>query len=162
MDQLTEILQRLHDGNVEFCLIGGLAAVHYGSTFVTVDIDVCARFTRENLKRLEATIANLHPFHRMTRDRRPLELTDELMASLKNLYLGTDLGVLDCLSKVAGIGGFEEVMSRSVLRCFPFGQCYVLKIEALIDTKMAIGSAKDKLVASQLKAIQERHLHQKL
>src|SRR5436190_12091533 len=126
MELLTDILQRLHDAKVEFSLIGGLAVRHYGVALVTEDVDVCARFTAENLRRIETAVKDLHPRHRLVANRLPLELTDELCAQLKNLYLTTDLGILDCLSQVAGIGDFDAVLKKSELIELPFGQIYIL------------------------------------
>lgn len=156
MEQLTEILQRLHDAQVEFSLIGGLASRHYGVTLVTEDVDVCARFTPENLRRIESAVKSFNPRHRLTANRLPLELTDYLCSQLKNLYLTTDLGILDCLSEVEGVGNFDSVLQQSQLTQFPFGQCYVLKIEALIQAKKAVGRPHDLITVKQLNAIKEK------
>jgi hypothetical protein len=157
MELLTDILKRLHDAKVEFSLIGGLASVHYGVTLVTQDVDVCARFTPDNLKRIEAAVSDLHPRHRLTANRLPLELTDEICRSLKNIYLTTDLGILDCLGEVTGIGGYENVLQQSELKEFPFGRCYVLKIDALIASKEAVGRERDLAAVRQLRAIKEKN-----
>src|SRR3984885_10615955 len=113
MEHLTEILRRLHDANVEFSLRGGLASRHYGATLVTEDVDVCARFTPENLRRVESAFKDFHPRHRLTANKLPLELTDKLCDRLKNICLTTDLGILDCLSQVAGVGDFDAVLRQS-------------------------------------------------
>ena len=160
MEQLTEILRRLHDGKVEFSLIGGLASRHYGVTLVTEDVDVCARFTPENLHRIEGAFKAFHPRHRLTANKLPLELTDELCGSLKNIYLTTDLGILDCLSEVAGIGDFEAVLRQSELKEFPFGRCYLLKLDALIQAKQAVGRPHDLITVAQLQAIKEKNEQQ--
>lgn len=152
---MTDLLQHLHAANVEFSLVGGLAAVHYGVTLVTQDIDICARFSRENLHRIEKALDGLHPWHRMTPQRLPLELSDELCARLKNLYLMTDLGVLDCLSEVAGIGNFDQVLAQSRLNDYPFGKINILSIDALIRSKQAMGRDRDIAAVKQLKAIKE-------
>jgi len=156
MEHLTKILKRLHDEKVEFSLIGGLASRHYGVTLVTEDVDVCARFTPENLRRIEKAVKDYHPRHRLTANKLPLELTDELCGSLKNIYLTTDLGILDCLSQVAGVGNFDVVLRQSDLKEFPFGRCYVLKMEALIQAKQAVGRPHDLLAVTQLLAIKEK------
>jgi hypothetical protein len=156
MEQLTEILRRLHDAKVEFSLIGGLASRHYGVTLVTEDVDVCARFTPENLRRIETAFKEFHPRHRLTANKLPLDLTDELCGRLKNIYLTTDIGILDCLSEVAGVGDFDAVLRQSELKHFPFGPCYVLRIEALIQAKEAAGRPHDLIAVSQLKAIKEK------
>ena len=74
-----------------------------------------AAFAPENLRRIEAAVKDLHPYHRLTPDKLPLEFSDELLPRLKNLYLQTDLGKLDCLSEVAGIGDYQAVLKRSVI-----------------------------------------------
>jgi hypothetical protein len=156
MELLTEILKRLHDAKVEFSLISGLASRHYGVTLVTEDVDICARFTPENLRRIESAFKDFHPRHQLTANKLPLELTDELCGSLKNIYLTTDLGILDCLSQVAGVGDFDAVLRQSELKEFPFGRCYLFKIEALIQAKQAVGRPHDLITVGQLQAIKER------
>jgi hypothetical protein len=138
-----------------FSLIGGFAAKQYGVSYVTEDVDICVRFSCENLKRIEQSVHDLHPRYRLAANRLPLELTEELCARLKNLYLRTDIGVLKCLGDVAGIGDFDAVLKESELREFPFGQCYVITIPALIRAKEAVGRTHDILTVKQLRAIQE-------
>ena len=41
-----ELLKRLSENQVEFVLIGGLAAVLHGSQTITRDIDVCLEIPR--------------------------------------------------------------------------------------------------------------------
>ena len=161
MIQLIEIVRRLHDAKVEFSLIGGLASRHYGVTLITEDVDICARFSPENLRRIEGAFKDFHPRHRLTANKLPLELTDELCQSLKNMYLITDLGVLDCLSQVAGVGDFEAVLAKSDLNTFPFGCCYILNIDALIQAKQAVGRPHDWATVRQLQAIKEKNSQQK-
>ena len=161
MENPTEILKRLHGAKVEFSLIGGLASRHHGSTLVTEDVDVCARFTPENLRRIESAFKEFHPRHRLTANKLPLELTDELCHSLKNIYLTTDLGILDCLSEVAGVGDFDAVLRQSDLMGFPFGSCYVLNIDALIQAKKTVGRPHDLIAVTQLEAIKEKKERQK-
>ncbi len=156
MEHLVEILKRLHDSKVEFSLIGGMASRHYGVTLVTEDLDICCRFTSENLFRIQQALKDFHPHHRLTANKLPLELTEDLCQRLKNLYLTTDLGILDCLSEVAGVGDFDAVLRQSELKHFPFGACYVLKISALIQAKKAVGRPHDLLTVSQLEAIKEK------
>jgi hypothetical protein len=161
MELLTEILKRLLAAKVEFSLIGGLASRHYGVSLVTEDVDICARFTPGNLRRIESAFKEFHPRHRLTANKLPLELTDELCQRLENLYLTTDLGILDCLSEVAGIGDFDAVLRQSELKEFPFGRCFILKIDALIQAKQAVGRPHDLIALAQLQAIKEKSERQK-
>jgi hypothetical protein len=85
-----------------------------------------------------------------------LELTDELCTCLKNLYLQTDLGVLDCLGEIAGIGDYDKVAGCSISMSLPFGECRVLSLDALIASKEAAGRDKDPRALRFLRAIKDR------
>ena len=49
----------------------------------------------------------------------------------KKLYLRTDLGIVDCLGEVLGIGDFESVLKQSIEVQLPFGNCRILYLEAM-------------------------------
>ena len=100
---MEALLERLTEYGVDFVLVGGYAAVAHGATLLTQDLDVCFRFTPENLGKLEAALKDLHPIHRMTPQRLPLDLSAPSTSSLKNLYLNTDWGPLDCLGRITGL-----------------------------------------------------------
>lgn len=155
------LMSRLKDQKVEFVIIGGVCGVLHGASLVTLDLDICCRFSRENLRRIEAAVKDLHPRHRLTANKLPLELTDHLCDSLKNIYLNTDLGILDCLSEVAGIGNYEEVLKQSVPHSMSYGEFRMLNLDALITAKFAAGREKDLDAVKLLRAIKERKEQQK-
>src|SRR6267378_3005444 len=150
------LLLRLKTNEVEFVVIGGVCAVMHGVSMVTFDLDICCRFDFENLKRIEAAVGDLHPHHRLSPNKLPLELNEELASRLKNMYLQTDLGKLDCLGEVAGIGGFQKVLERSQAQKMSYGNLLILNIDALIDAKAAVGRDRDLAAVKQLQAIKER------
>jgi predicted nucleotidyltransferase len=106
-------------------------------------------------------VKDLNPFHRLTANKLPLELTRSSFASLKNLYLQTDLGKLDCLSEVAGIGNYEQVLQQSILHRMSFGEFRMLNLDALIASKSAAGREKDLEAVRLLRAVKEREAQQK-
>jgi hypothetical protein len=59
--QTPELLRRLVDAKVELVVIGGVAAVAWGSTQFTRDLDISAPFTLENLERLMSVLRPLSP-----------------------------------------------------------------------------------------------------
>ncbi len=81
------LLLRLKEARVEFVIIGGVCGVLHGASLVTLDLDICCRFSLENLMRLQTAVKDLHPRHRLTANKLPLELTEELCKGLKNIYL---------------------------------------------------------------------------
>ena len=161
MRDLNSLLERLVRHQVDFVVVGGYAAVAHGSTLVTMDVDICCDFTARNLLKLQDAVHDLSPVHRMTPKRQPLVLTARSCRGLKNLYLDTDDGQLDCLGSVLGVGDFAEVKRRSVEIELPFGRCRLLAIDALIEAKEAMGRPHDKESVLQLKAIQERQARAK-
>ena len=155
MQNLSELTRRLVEARVEFVLIGGFAAVAHGSTLVTRDVDICCRFSESNLKRIRDALIDLHPVHRNRPDP-PFDLTPEQCASLTNLYLKTDLGALDCLGEVLGVGDFDAVLKRSIEVELPFGRCLLLDIAGLISAKEAMNRDHDRITVRQLKEISRR------
>ena len=156
MNKLSDMLQRLSAGGVDFVLVGGYAAVAHGASLVTRDVDICCPFSKKNLRRIERVLQDVHPRHRMTPQKLRLELTDDVCERLENLYLETDLCVLDCLSNVAGIGGYDEALKHSVQLETPHGTFRVLNLEALIRAKEVMDRPHDRLTVTQLRALKER------
>ena len=151
------LLERLIQHNVDFVVIGGVCGVLHGVALVTFDLDICCRFSRVNLRRIEAAVKDLHPQHRLTANKLPLELTDELCDSLKNIYLKTDLGILDCLGEVAGLGNYDQVRARSIMYKMSYGEFPILSLEALIAAKEAAGREKDLYAVRLLRALPPRN-----
>ena len=92
----------------------------------------------------------------MTPNKLPFVLTDELCSSLKNLYLQTDLGKLDCLGDVLGVGDYEAALKRSVEFNMSFGPIRMFDLETLIASKAAAGREKDKYALPVLRALAEK------
>ncbi len=156
---LDDLLARLVKAKVEFVVIGGFAAVAHGVSLLTQDLDICCRFTADNLLRLQESLADLNPVHRMTPQRIPLQLTREHCGGLRNLYLSTDWGVLDCLGEVTGVGDFDHVLAASEPLGLDAGTCHFLTLDALIRAKEAMRHPKDLEAVAQLRAIRARRQH---
>jgi hypothetical protein len=63
-----DLLKKLHDGQVEFVLVGGLAAVFHGAPTPTEDIDIAIPFSLENLTKILNVLEPLHLRYRMRPD----------------------------------------------------------------------------------------------
>ena len=151
-----DLLLRLQQQNVEFVIIGGVCSVLHGVSLLTQDLDICCRFTPDNLRKIEAAVKDLHPRHRLAANKIPLELTDELCARLNNLYLQTDFGTLDCVGDVAGIGDYDKCLQRSMVHEMSYGQFRILDLDAIIAAKEAVARDKDMAAVKQLRAIKEK------
>jgi hypothetical protein len=152
----TRLMARLAERKIDCVIIGGVAALIHGSTVITNDVDVCLRFNRENLMALHAALADLRPVHRITPQRLPFEITEANWSMLKNVYLDTDWGKLDCLGEVLGLGCYDEVVAASEISRAPFGDVRVLTLDGIIKAKEAVARPHDLQAAKQLRCIQAK------
>lgn len=154
MTDFVKLLVRLADYQVRFVLVGGLAAAAHGCSLVTQDVDVCLDFSElENLHRLQAALADLHPVHRLTPAGIPFAHDAAGLRQFKNLYLRTDWGVLDCLGEILGLGAYAAVVSQSTLIQLEGRPCRILSIPGLIAAKQAMGRPRDLETVRQLQTI---------
>jgi hypothetical protein len=156
MNELDSLLDRLCEARFDFVVVGGYAAVAHGVTLLTQDLDVCCDFSLENLQRLQAAVADLHPVHRMTPNRMALELDEKTAKGLMNLYLDTDIGQLDCLGELVGVGPYRLVRQHAI--AVPLGKhlCHILSLEALIQSKAQLDRPRDREAIAQLRLIAQR------
>jgi hypothetical protein len=146
-------IQSLTDAGVEFVVIGGLSATLHGSAQVTYDLDICYSRGPSNLKRLASALA---PFHPRPRDF-PAELPfiwDE--ATLHNgtvFTLQTDIGKIDLLAEVAGLGTYDDVKKHSIAVESFDRQIATLDLPSLILSKRAAGRAKDLNALPELESL---------
>lgn len=150
-----DLLTRLVKAEVRFVLIGGYACIVHGGTLTTEDVDVCCEFAPDNLLRLQHALAGLNPVHRMTPQRLPLSLNSENCQNLRNLYLDTDLGQLDCISAVQGLGDFSQVEQMCETIETDGIRLQVLTREALVQSKKAMDRPRDREAVRQLEAIKK-------
>ena len=153
MRNLHLLLQRLADAQFEFVVIGGYAGALHGSSYITDDLDICAVLSPENVARLRAIVADLHPVQSTMRrtfsilDARPVGAPSE------NLYLETDAGILDAHATVLGVGDYTRLRKSAEVISFFGRQCPVISLEDLITAKEAVGREKDLLAVKELSAI---------
>ena len=156
MATLSQLVQRLCDAEVDFVVVGGFAALLHGSTLVTRDLDICALLSRSDVSKLRSSLHDLNPRHRLTSQKLSFLDTPDPDVDVKNLYLETELGTVDILSSIMGVGDFERVRAAAI-EIELFGRpCRVISLEDLIKAKEALGRDKDLLAAKELRAIREK------
>lgn len=156
MNDLTRTTHRLAEFKVEFIVVGGLANVIHGSALMTRDVDVACPMNPDNLLRLFKALESLHPVHRMTPQRLPFTREQIQENRLNNLYLSTDWGQLDCLGEIKGIGDYQACLARSERINLDGTVIRVLSLDALIESKRAMGRPRDLHAVLELEAIRER------
>ncbi|OGG52175.1 MAG: hypothetical protein A3F84_19410 [Candidatus Handelsmanbacteria bacterium RIFCSPLOWO2_12_FULL_64_10] len=155
MIDLETLIPRLVNDGVEFVIIGGVAATAHGSAYITEDLDICYARNAPNLERVVASLAPFHPRLRGAPAGLPFLWDAKTLQQGLNFTLRTDLGDVDLLGEVAGLGAFEQVRAAAV-RATLFGvECAVLSLDGLIAAKRAAGRTKDQLILPELEALRE-------
>lgn len=155
MKELPEILKVLYDRHVEFVVIGGAAMHLQGSAYVTKDVDFCYARTPQNIKRLVAALAPFHPSLRGVPVDLPFTFDVRTVTQGMNFTLSTDLGDLDFLGEVAGLGAFEQVKAAADTQMIDGMQIAVLSLAGLIKSKKAAGRPKDLYVLPELEGLEQ-------
>ena len=149
------VIQRLCDSGVDFVVIGGWAAIFHGSAYVTNDLDICYSRDRNNLTKLALALAPYHPRPRGFPDGLTFVWDTATLANGTIFTLTSQLGSIDLLAEVAGIGTFEDVYAASVeLEAFD-RRIRTLSLPSLIAAKRAAGRPKDLLILPELEGLLE-------
>ena len=148
-------LQRLCDAGVDFVVIGGWAAIFHGSAHVTIDLDICYSRDKANLQKLVGALAPYHPRPRGFADNLPFVWDAATLANGTVFTLITDLGIIDMMAEVSGIGTYADAHAASV-EVDAFGRrLRALDLRALIQAKKAAGRPKDFLILPELEGLLE-------
>ena len=91
----------------------------------------------------------------MTPKKIKFELNRENIPHFNNLYLDTDIGQLDCLNYINGLGDFNEVKKSSVPIKVEGAKFFVLDIDSLIRAKKALNRPRDRQAVLELEAIKK-------
>jgi hypothetical protein len=153
---LKDLLCLLADSGIPFVVVGGYAARMHGTSLITEDIDVCALLSPENIGRLRELLAPFHPVHRMTVKKLPFGQYPEDISKINNMYIKTDLGQIDFLGSIGGVGEFERV-SKGAVEVTVFGRkCKVISIDDLIAAKKFTHRPHDIETVKQLEWIKKK------
>lgn len=145
--------QCLSDAGVDFVVIGGWAAIFHGSSHVTNDLDICYSRDQENLRRLAAALAPYHPRPRGFPKELPFVWDAATLSNGTVFTLTTNLGIIDLLAEVSGVGSYREVLAASVeVEAFD-RRVRALDLPSLIQAKKAAGRPKDLLVLPELEGL---------
>jgi predicted nucleotidyltransferase len=153
--QFESAVQLLCDAGVDFVVIGGVAATFHGSVRVTYDLDICYSRVSSNVRSLAAALAPFHPRPRGFADDLPFIWDEATVRNSTLLTLRTDLGEIDLLAEVAGLGSYSEVKEHSLM-VNAFGrQLRALDLQSLILAKRTAGREKDLSALPELESLLE-------
>src|SRR6185312_15368743 len=139
MNPVKNQLEFLGDNEIECVIVGGVAATLHGSSLPTTDLDVCYSRAPANLQKLATALQSVHARLRNAPPELPFILDAETLRSGLNFTLVTDVGDVDLLGEVPGIGYYDEALDgASVLKVLGF-EFRVIALEQLILAKRTAG-----------------------
>jgi predicted nucleotidyltransferase len=150
---LQQTLRLLAEHEVDFIIIGGVAISAHGSSYLTFDLDICYLRTKDNLRRLVAALSPYHPRLRDMPEGLPFIWDESTLRQGTNFTLSTDLGDIDLLGEVKGVGTYDDALSSSIVVHLFGNDMRILSLKALIESKRAAGRTKDLLVLPELEAM---------
>jgi predicted nucleotidyltransferase len=155
MSGFSSLIEALTSTEVEFIIVGGLAATAHGSARLTQDVDVVYARTPRNLERLASALAPHAPYLRGAPAGLPFQWTTDTIRRGLNFTLTTALGDIDLLGEIVGGGGFAELLPHTI-RLDLFGHaCLCLDLTTLVHVKRAAGRPKDLEAIAELEALLE-------
>jgi predicted nucleotidyltransferase len=148
--KFLEQLRVLVRHEVEFIVVGGVAAVFEGAPIVTLDLDVVYRLSPENVTRLAAALEEIHATYNDPAGRHIVPDANKL-SSIKLHLLLTDLGGLDVLRSIADDQSYEDLLARSSEYDVAGMRLRVLNLKAVIESKEFANRDKDRAVLPVLR-----------
>jgi hypothetical protein len=150
------LVEALAAASVDFVVIGGVAVVAHGHIRATLDLDVCYARPPENLRRLSAALAPLHPTLRGAPADLPFTLDERALRSGLNFTLRTDAGDIDLFGEVPGVGTFDDAVQDSVALDLYGHRVRIMSLATLERAKRAAGRAKDLLDLEAIRELRRR------
>jgi hypothetical protein len=138
------LLHRLQQHDVEFIVVGLIAAVAQGSPLPTRDLDVTPSPARENYERLARALRELDAKLRLP-DGTGLDFPIEAryLASNESCELLTHFGVLDLVYVPAGTRGYDDLRRQAI--DLDLGTGKPILVASLLDViRMKEASARPK------------------
>ena len=149
-----EILELLNKHEVEYIVVGGVAAVIQGAPITTFDLDALVRISDDNASRLSLALDELDAHFREQQSM--LKPTKDDILAGGHLSLLTRAGPLDVLGFIGD--RYEDLLHLSSEVAMTIGKFRVLELEEPIRQKRATDRPKDRAV---IELLEEALRHQK-
>lgn len=148
-----ELLRRLTERGVDFVVIGGVAAILWGSARNTFDLDISFALDEENLQALGDLLVDLGANLKGVDDDVPFVADARTLRRVELLTLNTAAGELDLLGHPAGAPDYDTLRKRARRMDLGGFNILVSSLDDLIAMKAAAGRAKDLADIEELEAI---------
>jgi hypothetical protein len=150
-----EILRRLTARGVDFVVIGGIAAVLWGSARMTFDLDICFATDNANLEALGKVLVDLGAQLKGVEEELPFVPDVTTLRRVELLTLKTTAGELDLLARPTGAPGYDVLRKRAARVDLGDFNILISSLDDLIAMKRAAGRTKDLADVEELEAIRD-------
>ena len=155
MKDVERQIRLVGEFQIECVLVGGVAATVHGSSVPTQDLDLCYSRDSGNMVRVVAALRSVNATLRGAPKNIPFILDEESLRRGLNFTFDTDVGKLDLLGEVRGVGVYADCFENAdEAEIFGYRH-HVLSLEKLIDAKRAAGRPKDLIALPELETILE-------
>ena len=138
---LSAILEGLLNADIEFILVGGLAAVVQGAPVTTMDVDIVYRRSSDNISKLFQFLNSIDAIYRRPDPKIIWPKEDDFFG---HMLLSTRMGPLDVLAFIEERKNYEDLIRDTIDIPFRGHIVRVLDLKTLIDLKKASKDAKEK------------------
>ncbi len=146
-----EILELLNSHEVEYIVVGGVAAVIQGAPVTTFDLDALVRVSDDNAERLFRALGELDARYREHQS--TIRPTKEDILAGGHLLLLTRAGPLDVLGFIGEKDRYEDLIDKSSEVEMTVGTFRVLDLEELVRQKKDSDRAKDRAMLELLEEV---------
>jgi hypothetical protein len=153
--QILAVLRR-HD--VNFVVVGGLAAVIHGSDMATFDLDVTPQRRQDNLERLALALKDIGAAIRVegVPEGVVFDPTATFLERVSVLNLTTSFGDLDLVMTPAGLAGYDAMATDASEIEIDGIIVQIASLADVIASKEASDRAKDRLTLPGLRVLQRK------
>ena len=140
---LSEILEGLINAEIEFILVGGLAAVVQGAPITTIDVDIAHNQSSDTIAKLLAFLKSIDAYHRRLDDKiiQPKEVD---ISGKGHAIFTTRLGPLDVLGVIEQGMTYEDLVEHTVNIEFRGHTIRVLDLKMIVELKRSSKNPGDK------------------
>jgi hypothetical protein len=152
--RLEFILSTLIKRDVQFVVVGAIAAIAQGGPLITQDLDITPARDADNLERLATALKDLNARLHIPNDPSGIEFPIEprFLGSVDSWTLKTSSGDIDLLFAPSGTKGYVD-LKRSAVAAELWGhEVLVASLPDIIRMKQAAGRPKD---LGQIPALRE-------
>jgi len=147
---IADLISTLTKHEVDFIIVGGMAAILRGTPVNTFDLDVVYERSPANIERLLLALDELDAIIRD--DPRRLRLNKSHLESPGHKLMETNQGPLDLLGTVEETTGFPELVADSDWVDLGVARARVVTLERLIQIKQQLTRPKDQAMLPLLLA----------